>query len=86
MPVISKFYGIVIRMLFIQPFDARFHAFYNDSELIVGIMPLQIVQGSAPQRVQLLVLEWARLHQRELLAAWSRLRLAQRPESIAPLE
>ena len=73
-------------MLFIQPFGARFHAFYNDSELIVSIVPLQIVQGNAPQRVRLMVLEWARLHQQELQDAWSRLRMAQRPESIAPLE
>ena len=36
MPVISKFYGIVIRMLFIRPFVAHFHAFYGDCELVVG--------------------------------------------------
>ena len=86
MLVISKFYGIVIRMLFIQPFGAHFHAFYNDSELIVNIAPLRIVQGDAPRRVRLMVLKWARLHQKELQDAWSRLRMAQQPESIAPLE
>jgi hypothetical protein len=33
MPVISKFYGIVIRMLMIRPYMAHFHAFYDNCEL-----------------------------------------------------
>ncbi len=86
MPVISKFYGIVIRMLFLSPFAARFYAFYNDSELIVSIAPLRILQGDAPLRVRVMVLEWARLHQQELQEAWARLRAAQSPLPIAPLQ
>ena len=30
MPVLSRFYGIVIRMLFLRPFAAHFHAVYED--------------------------------------------------------
>ena len=59
MPVISKFYGIVIRMLFIQPFVAHFHAFYGNDELVVGINPLKIIQGDAPGRARSMVMEWA---------------------------
>ena len=47
MPVISKFYGIVIRMLCARPLDARFHAIYGDWELVVSIWPLTIIQGDA---------------------------------------
>jgi hypothetical protein len=85
MPVISKFYGIVIRMLFIRPFVAHFHAFYGDCELVVGINPLKIVQGDAPGRVRSMVIEWALQHQRELLEDWSRLGRAQSPQPIEPL-
>ena len=85
MPVISKFYGIVIRMLFIRPFGAHFHAFYGDHELVVGLGPLRILQGDAPGRVRAMVLEWAVAHEAELLADWSRLSTAQRPAPIAPL-
>ena len=85
MPIISKFYGIVIRMVFIQPFGARFHAFYDDSELVVGIDPPRIIQGEAPRRVRVMVLEWAVLHQQELVEAWGQLRTAQKPVAIAPL-
>ena len=85
MPVISKFYGIVIRMLFIRHFVAHFHAFYGDNELIVGINPLRILQGSAPARARDMVLEWARAHQSELLEAWRCCSSAQPPAPIAPL-
>ena len=86
MPVISKFYGIVIRMFFIRPFVAHFHAFYGDNELVVGIHPLKILQGEAPRRVRAMVLEWAVQHQAELLEAWSSLSSARSPQPIQPLE
>ena len=84
--MISKFYGIVIRMLFITPFVAHFHAIYENSELIVGVAPLRIIQGDAPRRVREMVLEWAAQHQEELLQAWSRLSAARHPLPIAPLQ
>jgi hypothetical protein len=85
MPVLSKFYGIVIRMVFIRAFAAHFHAIYNQSELIVGIAPLRIIQGEAPRRVCDMVLEWASDHQRELLEAWNRCSAAVPPVPIEPL-
>ncbi|MBU6400045.1 MAG: DUF4160 domain-containing protein [Verrucomicrobia bacterium] len=85
MPVLSKFYGIVIRMVFIRAFTAHFHAIYGHSELIVGVAPLRIIQGDAPARVRDMVLEWAAAHQRELLDNWNRCSSALRPLPIAPL-
>jgi len=85
MPVLSKFYGIVIRMVFIKPFAAHFHAIYNHSELIVRIAPLMIIQGDAPGRVRDMVLEWASEHQGELLEAWYRCSAALPPLPIKPL-
>lgn len=86
MPVIAKFYGIVIRMLCARALGARFHAFYGDSELVVGLWPVRIIQGDAPQRVRDLVLEWAREHQQELLAGWRRLQEGLPPPRVAPLQ
>lgn len=86
MPVLSKFYGIVIRMLFAQPLVAHFHATYQDWELVVGVNPLRVVNGNAPVRVQNMVLEWAELHQSELLAAWQSVSQAHAPAPIAPLQ
>lgn len=86
MPVISKFYGIVIRMLCARPLGARFHAIYGEWELVVSIWPLTIIQGDAPLRVRQMVLEWAAQHQQELLSAWHRLQFGQAPLHIAPLQ
>ena len=85
MPVLSKFYGIVIRMLLAYPLEAHFHATYENSELVVGISPLRIIQGDAPFRVRALVLHWAARHEEDLLAAWSRCTARQRPRPIQPL-
>lgn len=85
MPVLSKFYGIVIRMVFVRAFNAHFHAIYGQNELIVGIAPPRIIQGEAPVRVRDMVLEWAAAHQRELLDAWNRCSAAIPPLPIQPL-
>lgn len=77
MPVLSKFYGIVIRMLFVRQFTAHFYAYYENSELVVGLAPLRVMQGQAPVRVRDLVMEWATQHQYELLNAWTRLAQAR---------
>ncbi len=85
MPVLSKFYGIIIRMAFTPNAGARFHATYGESELVVGLNPLRIIQGDAPVRVRDLVLEWAKAHYVELLGAWQRCASAKPAQPIAPL-
>ena len=86
MPTISKFYGIVIRMMRLREFGARFHAIYENSELVVNLWPLRIVAGEAPTRVQQMVLEWATAHQEELLVAWHRIQSGEPPMAIEPLK
>ncbi len=85
MPVLAKFYGIVIRMQFVRLLGARFHAIYGDAELVVNIWPLQIIQGDAPRAIREMVLAWAAQHQQELLAAWERCQLRLSPQPILPL-
>lgn len=85
MPVLAKFCGIVIRMLCVQSLSARFHAFYQNYELVVSIWPLRIIQGNAPMWVQDKVLTWATQHQQELMAAWHQCQIHERPTAIAPL-
>jgi hypothetical protein len=84
MPVIAKFYGIVIRMIFLRSFQARFHALHRGGELIVSIAPLRVLEGDAPPGVRSIVLAWAAQHQMELLAAWNRLSWSQAPARIEP--
>jgi hypothetical protein len=86
MPTISKFYGIVIRMMRLRDFGARFHAIYENSELVVNLWPLKIIAGDAPSRVKDMVLEWAAQHQQELLMAWNKIQSGERPMAIEPLK
>lgn len=86
MPVLSTFYGIVIRIFFTSSFVAHFHAIYHDYELVVGIDDLTIIQGQAPLRVRQMVLEWANQHHYELRDAWRRCENAIPPRPILPLE
>jgi hypothetical protein len=85
MPVLSKFYGIVIRMLFARSLNARFSAIYNNTELVVSIWPLGVIQGDTPVWVRQIVIAWAAQHQDELLRAWNSCRSGHRPAVIAPL-
>lgn len=64
----------------------HFHAIYGEFELIVGILPIAILQGTAPARVRSMVLEWAALNQDILVQNWERCRNAQPPLTIDPLE
>jgi Domain of unknown function (DUF4160) len=86
MPVISQFYGIMIRMFYNDHAPPHFHAMYGEYELLISVSPIAILEGKAPGRVRSMVLEWAALHQSELLENWERCRQAEPLSSISPLE
>jgi hypothetical protein len=56
-------------MLIDQTFGTHFHAFYGDSELVIGLNPLRVIQGEAPPCVRQWALDWVGHYQNELLAA-----------------
>jgi hypothetical protein len=86
MPVVSQFYGISIRMFYNDHSPPHVHAVYRDDELFVGISPINIMKGRAPARVRSMVLEWAALHQQELMDNWQRMRRGDPPAPIPPLD
>lgn len=82
MPEISRFYGIIIRMFFGDHNPPRFHATYGDDEVLVDINSLSVFAGKLSPRAQSLVIEWATIHQRELLDDWT---LACEQKSLAKI-
>lgn len=86
MPEISRFLGIVIRMFFLDHEPPHFHATYAGQEAQIQIQPIGRLNGVMPPRALALVLEWATLHQTELLENWRRLHADEQPTRIAPLE
>ena len=86
MPTISIFYGLVIRMYFNDHAPPHFHVQYAEFKATVSIQTLTIATGKLPRRAQMLVLDWAELHQAELLEDWQLCMDKQQPRQIAPLE
>ncbi len=58
-----------MRLLIDRTFGTRVHAFYGDSELVIGLNPPRVIQGEAPAWVREWSLDWLRQHQRELAFA-----------------
>ena len=89
MPIVSVFFGIIVRM-YAEPGaphnQPHFHAYYQNAVAIYSIDPIEMIDGSLPQRQQRLVEAWAELHQGELAENWERLQAGQAPYRIAPLK
>ena len=86
MPEVSRFFGIVIRMYFLDHEPPHFHAKYAGAEAQIQITPVGVLRGELPPRALALVVEWATLHQAELHENWRRLHADEPPLRIAPLE
>lgn len=85
-PEISRFFGIVIKMFFDEHNPPHFHAEYGGSKALVDIRNLSVFAGRLPPRVTGLVIEWATLHQQELLDDWRRAQAQDALRKIDPLE
>ena len=64
---------------------AHFHAEYNEFEASLVIETLGILEGRLPAKVLSLTVEWASLHQAELLENWESIRTAGTFRRIEPL-
>ena len=84
MPVISRFYGIIIRMYF---FDAEHnpphvHAIYAENAAEVDISTGIVLDGNLPPKALNMVREWIEQHRKELLEMWEK----QEFKALSPLE
>jgi len=84
-PEVSRFYGIVIKLFFNEHDPPHFHAEYGSERMAVRIDSLSVMAGKLSPRALGLVMEWASLHQKELLDAWQLARNDQSPGKITPL-
>jgi hypothetical protein len=86
MPIISTFFGIVIRMYYQEHEPGHFHAEYQGQQatFLFSGEPLagEISAGTARR----LIREWAALHRADLEANWVRIKEGHTLERIRPLE
>lgn len=86
MPIISKFYGIIIRMYNNgEHHPPHFHAEYQGFKASFD-MEGEIINGEMPKKQSRLIRAWAELHKNELLANWE-LAIGEQPlYRIRPLK
>lgn len=84
MPVLSRFYGIVIRMYFLQKEHnpPHIHAIYGDDMAAITIADGNVLEGALPSKALELVKEWISLNKEELLSIWE----SQDFKHLPPLE
>ena len=70
MPVIARFYGILIKMYFREHGVAHFHAIYGEFNGVFEVGSLNMIEGDLPARAQRLVRDWAEQYKDELQRMW----------------
>lgn len=84
MPVLSRFYGITIRMYFLQSEHdpPHIHAIYGEDVAAIDFMTGEVIDGDLPQKALSLVREWMGIHKETLQEIWE----TQQFIKIPPLE
>ena len=73
MPIISQFYGIIIRIYFNdteQHYLEHIHVQYNEFGAVYSINDINLLEGYLPQKQHKLVIAWMEIHKDELKALW----------------
>ncbi|MBP6950283.1 MAG: DUF4160 domain-containing protein [Clostridiaceae bacterium] len=84
MPVLARFYGIVIRMYFQQAEHnpPHIHALYGEDMAAVDIQTNDVLEGHLPPKALAMVREWVLINKNDLLYMWE----TQEFKKLAPLE
>lgn len=88
MPIISMFYGIIIRMYLLDNKNHNIphvHAKYAEFEASISIIDGEILAGEMPQKQLRLVQAWIEIYRDELMADWEIAASGEKPYKIKPL-
>lgn len=87
MPELSRFMGIVIKMLFkdtVQHNKPYIHAYYGEYEASIGIDG-ELLAGSIPVKQLRMIQAWLAIHEDEAYAAWNMAVQGEQFNKIDPL-
>ena len=87
MPEPSRFYGVIIKMMFMddeQHHKPHVHVYYGEYEASVGIDG-ELLAGALPVKQLRLVQAWLVLHEDEAYNAWNKAVAGEPFDKIAPL-
>lgn len=88
MPVISMFYGIIIRLYLLDNQHhnlPHIHARYAEFEASIDLADAELLAGELPRKQLRLVQAWIELHRDELMADWELAAAGELPYKIDPL-
>jgi hypothetical protein len=85
MPIISRFFGIIIYMYWRDHAPPHFHAKYGGQEIIVEIENGTIT-GKMSKRAIAMIQEWRESHMDELMTDWKLAEEKKTLNRIDPLE
>ena len=71
MPVITRFFGIVVKMYPNDHTPPHFHAIYGEYIGVIDIKTLEMLEGDLSNRAYKLVREWAEKYQDDLMEMWN---------------
>ena len=81
MPVLTRFYGITIRMYFQQAEHnpPHIHVVYGEHTALFDIQTMELLEGDLPARAEAMVKEWLELHKQDLMEIWNTQEFRQLP-------
>jgi len=85
-PVISTFFGIVIRMYYQEHEPGHFHAEYQGQSAVFDFAGNLLRGGIRSGTAVRLIRDWAAQHRVDLEANWGNMKAGRALERIAPLE
>lgn len=84
MPVIARFYGMIVKMYLLgkEHNPPHIHVIYGDYNAVIDIQTLGVLEGDLPGRGLSIAQEWTKIYQAELLDIWE----TQNFRKLPPLE
>lgn len=84
MPVISRFYGMIVKMYFLpgEHNPPHIHVVYGEYIGIIDVRSCKMLKGDLPPKALKIALEWTTIHSKELLQMWE----SQEIYELPPIE
>ncbi len=84
MPVISRFYGMIVKMYFLtsEHNPPHIHVVYGEYIGVIDIHTAEMIEGDLPIKALNIVKEWTLLNRDALLEMWN----TQEIKSLPPIE
>ena len=79
MPIIARFYGILIKMYFKEHGIPHFHALYGEYNAIFKIDTMEMIEGDLPKRAKKMIIEWGKMYKNELIEIWNTQKIKKLP-------